>query len=99
MKARQIGNIEFGVDDEQLKEIAAVGRLEEFIARATELFSRDLRAQLEAETVSSLSTALFLIDDEFGTGPRPPLWHSIARADVLAHRLETLETAFQLERG
>lgn len=92
---KQLANIDFGMDDEQLKRVAASGRLEEFIARATELFGRDLRAQLEAGTVSSLSTALFMIDDEFGTGPRGPLWHHIARSDALVNRLE--ETVFHTQ--
>lgn len=87
----QFANIEFQIDEKELTNIAESGRLEEFVSRATELFGRDLRAKLEAESVSSLSTALFLIDDEFGTGPRPPLWNHIARTDALIDRLGTLE--------
>jgi hypothetical protein len=79
----EIGTITLKIDQQQLRKIATSGRLEKFIEKATELFKRDLKAELVKESVSSSETALFLYDDEFGTGPRPPHWHNIARIELL----------------
>ena len=88
----EIGKITFKIDPEKLKQIAHSGRLEDFVAKATDFFRRDLKAELVKETVSSVETSLlFFDDDEFGTGPRPPWWHSIAQIDVLTTRIQALE--------
>ena len=88
----EIGKITFKIDPENLKQIVHSGRLEDFVAKATEIFRRDLKAELVKETVSSVETSLFFFDgDEFLTGPRPPWWHNIAQIDQLATRIQALE--------
>jgi ferric iron reductase protein FhuF len=97
---KEFAKITLQIDAQQLKTIANKGRLEEFIAKATEIFARDLKAELVKESVSSVGTALFLFDDEFGTGPRPPFWHNIARIDALTLRLDVLEQSMlRVSRG
>ena len=88
---KELAKITLQIDAQQLRSIANAGRLEEFIAKATEIFARDLKTELVKESVSSVGTALFLFDDEFGTGPRPPFWHNIARIDALIARIDVLE--------
>lgn len=89
---RELAKISFQIDAQQLKKITDRGQLEAFIAKATEIFARDLKAELVKEAVSSVGTSLFLFDDdEFGTGPRPPFWHNIARIEALTARLDALE--------
>jgi hypothetical protein len=88
---KELAKITLQIDAQQLRSIANAGRLEEFISKATEIFARDLKAELVKESVSSVGTALFLFDDEFGTGPRPPFWHNIARIDALISRIDVLE--------
>ena len=90
----ELAKITLKIDPEQLKKIAQSGRLETFIEKATELFRRDLKAELVKEATSSIDTSLFLLDDdEFGTGPRPPWWHYIATLEALTKRIEVIEQA------
>lgn len=87
----EIGTITLKINPEQLRKIANSGRLEEFVVKATEIFRRDLKAELVTETASSVATALFFEDDEFGTGPRPPHWWNIKLIEALTTRIEVLE--------
>ena len=98
---KELAKITLQIDAQQLRRIADRGLLEEFIAKATEIFARDLKAELVKESVSSVGTSLFLFDDdEFGTGPRPPFWHNIARIDALTARLDALEqSVLRMSRG
>lgn len=93
MAGNPIGSVTLDVDKDQIAEIAAAGRLEAFIERATELFRRDLKAELVAG--SAVRTELFAIDDDFGTGPRPPFWHRIRSLELLEERVRELEIALQ----
>jgi len=94
---REIGKITLEINPEQLERIAGSGRMEEFIAKATTLFNRDLKAELVKGSASSVSTALaYMENDDFGTGPRPPFWHNIAQIDELKARINTLEKVISL---
>lgn len=74
-----------------LRKIANSGHLEEFVAKATDIFRRDLKAELVSEAASSVATSLFFEDGEYGTGPRPPHWWNIKHIEVLTTRIESLE--------
>lgn len=87
----EIGTITLKIDPQQLRKIANSGRLEEFVVKATEIFRRDLKAELVTETASSVATALFLEGDDFLTGPRPRPWWNIKDIEVLTTRIEALE--------
>lgn len=88
----EIGQIVMKIDKEKLQRITEAGRLEEFAEKATAIFARDLKSELVAGGVSSVSTNLAFYDnDEFGTGPRPPHWHNIGKIDALVSRINTLE--------
>ncbi len=87
----EIGTITLKINPEQLKKIANSGRLEEFVVKATEIFRRDLKAELVTETASSVATALFFEGDDFWTGPRPGPWWNIKYIEALTTRIEALE--------
>jgi hypothetical protein len=91
MKGNEIAKITLEINPEQLEKITDSGRLEEFVVKATEIFKRDLKAELVQEAVSSVETALMMVDNDFGVGPRPLPWHNIARIERLATRVEKLE--------
>ena len=91
-KGKDIGKITLEIDKKQLESIVNSGRLENFIETATTLFNRDLKANLVEASVSSVSTGLFLIDDdEYGTGPRPPHWWNIGKIDTIIKRIDQIE--------
>jgi hypothetical protein len=97
-KQMEIGKITLQIDPGQLQRIVRHGLLEAFIEKATTLFNRDLKAELVAESVSSVGTSLLLFDDdEFGTGPRPPHWWNIGKIDAIAQRLDVIEMAVGLK--
>ena len=96
-RKHQIGQIALQIDEGQLKKISEAGRLEEFVAKASALFARDLKSELVAGSVSSVTTNLVFFDnDEFGTGPRPPHWHNIGKIDDLQSRVNALEKVIGL---
>jgi len=98
-KEREIGKITLQIDSKQLERIIQTGRMEAFIEAATTLFNRDLKAELVQESVSSVGTALFQLDnDEFGTWPpRPPHWWNIGRIDAITKRLDSIEKVIGLQ--
>ena len=94
----KIGTITMKIESAQLKKIANSGRLEEFIAKATDFFRRDLTTKLVSESASSVSTALFMEEDDFGTGPRPPFWHQLAKMESMETRIKDLERMIVVKR-
>lgn len=95
-RGKQIASIKLEMEQGQIAEIAKAGQLESFIESAVRLFKRDLKAELVAG--SAVSTALFYVDDDFGTGPRPPFWHQIRATELLEERVKVLEKEFAVRR-
>jgi hypothetical protein len=97
-----IATISFEINPGELEKIAESGRLEEFTTRATELFSRQLKFELVKNRASSGKTSFYLIDDEYGTMPRPPWppgWLDNLKLDAIVTRLDALEkTVFNISR-
>ena len=91
-EGRELAKITLKIDAEELNNITLSGRLEEFVTKATDIFRRDLKAELVKEAATSVETSLYLIDREYGTWPPRPLpWHNIAKLESLETRLEALE--------
>jgi len=99
-ESKDIAKISMEVDPAQLRKIVSSGNLEKFVQRATQIFARDLKTQLVEESVSSISTNLVLWDDdEYGTGPRPPIWHMLESLEILSSKVQMLERGIVSEVG
>lgn len=86
-----IGTLRFEIDKKQLDEIANTGKLGVFVEKATDLFRRNLKAEL-VNSVSSGSMSLVRYDyDDFGTGPIGPFPHVFAELEAIASRIKTIE--------
>jgi hypothetical protein len=90
--SKELAKISLEISPDQLKRIINLGKMEEFVNQAVEIFKLDLKTELVKESVSSVKTALFLEDDdEYGTGPRPPHWWNLKKMEALEARISLLE--------
>jgi hypothetical protein len=81
-KENQIAKIVLEIDPEQLREITGSGRLEKFVDAATEIFRKDLKAELVTQA-AVVQTNLVMMYGRYGTGPRPPWWYDMGRVTKL----------------
>ncbi len=95
-RSTEIGKISFQFDKKQLEEIANAGKLGVLVDKATELFKRNLKAEL-VSSVSSGSTSLVRFEgDEFGSGgPIGPFPHVFSELESITSRIKVLETLVQ----
>ena len=85
------------MDKEEIERIAGAGNLASFVETATELFRRNLKAEL-VNSVASGSTSLVYMDGErYGTGPFPigPFPHVFAELKTITDRIGKLEVAIE----
>ena len=96
----EIGKISFEMNKKELEQISNSGKLGVFVEKATELFRRDLKAEL-VNSISSGSISLGCVngEDDFGyIGPIGPLPHIITELDTLTNKLKEIEVLVKLNR-
>ena len=86
-----IGRISFELDKEELQRIADAGQLGDFVDKATELFRRNLKAELINSVAAGSTTLVRLDGDDYGTGPIGPFPHVFAELDRISTRLAEIE--------
>ncbi|MCP4744755.1 MAG: hypothetical protein GY874_01240 [Desulfobacteraceae bacterium] len=97
-ESQEIGLISLKIDPSQIDRIVSSGKLEHFVERVTQIFAADLKSKLVEESVSSINTEIILWEgDEYGTGPRPPIWHVTESIDKIKNQVKRLEKNVRLD--
>jgi hypothetical protein len=94
----EIGKISFEFDEKELKLISNSGRLGIFVEKATELFRRNLKAELVNSVASGSTSLVRFDDDEYGTGPIGPFPHIFAELEALTGKIKEIEVLFKHNR-